>query len=273
MVVDIGPVSTLISASANQRISISQFNAAQLSQLGNNDGLAWSAFTWLADNTLYVTKGRTYLNTQTAPWLSKPVGNQQLVDGRMKSIPTGSVAYNQANPNPNNSSAVVIEDSISSGNPNYTSGTSYTAALQGAYGANFNGFFQGNPENTTAGNFTSVGQVVRSDFYSMAPSSGYVKGTYLGYFEFATDGTMTYVAYPSTVPVIQSITRVGATTTITYTSGLYGTYTLRGANDLVAAGAQINWPAITTLVSGNNSVQIVTDTTSDAIKFYTITAQ
>jgi len=41
----------------------------------------------------------------------------------------------------------------------------------------------------------------------------------------------------------------------------------------VTAGAQTNWPAITTLVTGDTSVHTVTDTTSDPIKFYTITAE
>src|SRR5271167_4419170 len=75
MVVDIGPVSTLTGAGVNQRIPISQFNSTQLAELGNNNGLSWSAFTWLADDSLYVTQARTSLGGQTTPWVSKPPGN------------------------------------------------------------------------------------------------------------------------------------------------------------------------------------------------------
>ena len=79
--------------------------------------------------------------------------------------------------------------------------------------------------------------MVRSDFYQLTPTSGYALGTWLGYFELSTNGAMTYVAYPSTTPVITSITRSGTTTTINYTTGLYGTYTLRGTNSLTSGTA------------------------------------
>ncbi|MDD5138777.1 MAG: hypothetical protein PHY43_00785 [Verrucomicrobiales bacterium] len=273
MVVDIGPVATLTGASANQIIPVSQYNATQLGELGNNNNLNWSAFTWLGNDTLYVTSPRSSVDQQTAPWLSKAAGSQDNVALRMATIPVGSAAYNLANPNPNNTSTVVIEESASAGNANYPSGNSYSTALQGSYGNNFDGTFQGNPEKTTPNNFQTAGKVVRSDFYQMTPNDGYAQGTWLGYFELAPNGTMTYVAYPSTVPVIQSINRTNTTTTITYTAGLYGTYTLRGAADLATAGAATNWPAITTLTSGDNAVHTVTDTTTDDIKFYTITAQ
>ena len=120
--------------------------------------------------------------------------------------------------------------------------------------ANFNnGTFSGNPENSTPGDFSTSGTVVRSDFYQMTPTASLGKfGTFLGYFEFAPDGTMTYVAYPSTVPVISSISRSGAVSTINYTTGLYGTYTLRGTNTLSSGVSATNWPAITTLTSGDH---------------------
>jgi hypothetical protein len=273
MVVDIGSVTALTSLSPNQRITISQYTTTQLNQLGDYNGLNWSAFTWLSDHTLFVTSPRSSLDVQTSPWLANSVGNQQLVDGRMANVPVGSASFRSHSPNGNNSSMAVIESSTTSGNANYTSGTSYTTALLGAYGGFFNGLFQGNPEIATAGDFTDVGPVVRSDFYSMAPTDGYAEGTWLGYFEFATNGVMTYVAYPSTPPVIQSISRTNIASTLKYTTGLYGTYTLRGTNTLTSGAAMINWPAISTLTSGDNSVHTVTDTTGDAIKFYTITAQ
>jgi hypothetical protein len=273
MVVDIGPVSTLTSASPNQRITISQYNSTQLAELGTRNSLGWSAFTWLGNDTLYVTSPRSSLNQQTAPWLSKTAGSQDNVVQRMATIPVGSVAYNTANPNPNNTANVVIEESASAGNLNYPSGNSYSTALLGSYNGNFDGNFQGNPEKTTANNFQTAGKVVRSDFYSMVPNDGYAQGTWLGYFELNTNGVMTYVAYPSSVPVIQSVARTNTTSTITYTAGLYGTYTLRGTSNLASAGNPTNWPAITTVTSGDNNSHTVTDTDAAAVKFYSITAQ
>jgi hypothetical protein len=273
MVVDIGPASVLTGASPNQRITVSQYNATQLAELGSLNSLNWSAFSWLGDNTLYVTSPRTSVDQQTAPWLAQTAGSQNNVALRMATVPTGSAAYNLANPDPNNTSTVVIEESTSAGNANFPSGNSYSTALLGAYNGNFNGTFQGNPEKTTANNFQTAGKVVRSDFYQLTPNSGFAQGTWLGYFELAPSGTMTYVAYPTTTPVIQSLSHTNTTTTITYTAGTYGTYTLRGTTDLTTAGAQTNWPAITTLTSGDNASHTVTDTTAAAVKFYSITAQ
>ena len=54
MVVDIGPVSTLTGASVNQRIPITQFTATHLAELGSRNSLAWSAFTWLANDTRFM---------------------------------------------------------------------------------------------------------------------------------------------------------------------------------------------------------------------------
>ena len=84
---------------------------------------------------------------------------------------------------------------------------------------------------------------------------------------------MTYVAYPSTPAVFASVSRSGAVNTITYTTGLYGTYTLRATNNLTSGTAMINWPAIATLTSGDTKTHTITDTTTDNVRFYTITAQ
>jgi hypothetical protein len=107
----------------------------------------------------------------------------------------------------------------------------------------------------------------------MTPASGYSLGTFLGYFEFAPDGTLTYVAYPSAVPVINSISRSNNVSTINYTTGLYGTYTLRGTNTLNSGVAATNWPAISTLTSGATTSGAYMDTDASPNKFYIITAQ
>ena len=272
MVVDAGPVSTLTNATANQRIPITQYTGTQLAAVGTN-GVSWSAFTWLSDNTLFVTEARNSLGQQTIPWQAKSSSAQSGTALLMATIPPGALdelnllVYSVSTP-----TAVVEEDS-SSGNPNYTDGLSYHDALTGSYGGQFDGTFVGNPENTTSNNFTLKGAVVRSDFYQMTPTSGYALGKWLGCFELSTNGVMTYVAYPSTTPVIASIARSNGTTTITYTAGLYGTYTLRGTNSLTSGTAMANWPAITTLTSGDTATHTITDTTTDNVRFYTITAQ
>jgi hypothetical protein len=271
MVVDVGQsLSTLTNATSNQRISITGYTGTQLAAVGTN-GVSWSAFTWLNDDTLFVTKARASLGQQTTPWQAQSASVQFGTVGRMETIPPGAV--DELNLNPVSTATAVVEEDSSAGNPNYTDGVSYHDALAGAYGGQFNGTFVGNPENTTLNNFTTSGPVVRSDFYQMTPTSGYALGKWLGYFELSTNGAMTYVAYPSTTPVIASINRSGASTTITYKAGLYGTYTLRGTNNLASGTAMADWPAITTLTSGDKATHTVTDTTMDNVRFYTITAQ
>jgi hypothetical protein len=280
LVVDAGPISTLTSASPNQRISITQYSVSQLnSAFGNANAVSWSAFTWFDDSvsppsaqwTLFVTKPRTSLNKQTSPWVDANADSQQNPALRMQTIPVGAnvnLAFNGLN-----SPTAVIDQNSSADNPNYPQGQSYNDALFGSAGGNFNNTFQGNPENTTPADFTTSGMVVCSDFYQMTPTSGFGTGILLGYFEFATDGTMTYVAYPSAVPVIKSINRASNTTTISYTTGLYGTYTLRGTNTLSSGMAATNWPAITTLTSGDTATHTYPDTDASPNKFYIITAQ
>ena len=272
MVVDAGQISTFTSAAPNQRIPITQYTGTQLAKVGTN-GVSWSAFTWLSGNTLFVTKPRTSLNSQTTPWpcASSPV--QSGTVARMVTIPPGALDELNLLVYPVSTPTAVVEEDNSDGNQNYTDGVSYDDALTGAYGGDFNGTFAGDPENTTLANFTTSGSVVRSDFYQMTPTSGHASGTWLGYFEFSTNGAMTYVAYPSTPPVIASINRSGTTTTINYTAGLYGTYTLRGTNSLTSGTPMANWPAITTLTSGDTATHTITDTTTDSTRFYTITAQ
>jgi hypothetical protein len=275
LVVDAGPISTLTtSASPNQRIPITQYTAGQISAAFTiSDGIDWSAFTWLSDNTLYITQARTSLNSQTSPYYETSSSVQHGTDARMATIPPGALAkmgFNGAN----TATAVIEPDGISA----YTSGSSYGNAWLGAYGGYFNGNFSssvGDAENTAPSGFSTSGSVLRSDFYQLSPTGSLGQiGTFLGYFEMAADGTLTYVAYPSTVPVIKSISRANGVSTIKYTSGLYGTYSLRGTNTLNSGVAPASWPVIATLSDANPSVvQQYLDTDSRSTKFYFITAQ
>ena len=245
----------------------------QLADVGTN-GVSWSAFTWLSDNTLFVNPvARTSVNQQTAPWTES--SSQSGPVQRMETIPPGAADEFNLLVYPESTATAVVEEDVSSDNPNYTDGVSYHDALTGSYGSDFDGKFQGNPENTTANNFTTKATVARSDFYQLTPSGGpgTPAGKWLGYFELNTNGAMTYVAYPSTTPVFSSITHSNTSTTINYTAGLYGTYTLRGTNSLTSGVAMSNWPAITTLTSGDTATHSSTFTDTNRIRFYTITAQ
>ncbi|MEJ0088553.1 MAG: hypothetical protein WDM80_02145 [Limisphaerales bacterium] len=268
LVVDAGPISTFTNLAPNTRYVISTFTGDQLGQVATN-GVSWSAFT-------YLRRRFTFHDPAPRP-LGCPdgsvAGGQRQQPARLRQrigkIPPG--AKENLNYNVVNTVTAVIEPDISAGNPNYITGLSYRDAYVGATGGSFNNTFSGSPENTTSGSFTSDGNVARSDFYQLPPVANQL-GKWLGYFELSTNGVLTYVAYPSSKPVIKSISRAGDVSTISYVTGLYGTYTLRGTNNL-SSGISTNWPAISILTSGDTAVHTATDTDSSDIKFYIITAE
>ncbi len=280
LVVNAGPVSALISLAPDTRLPISGFTGAQLALVGTN-AVSWSAFTWFdgsaspasAQWTLFASKARANLNTKTSPWQAFPQDSQNAVGLDMSSVPRG--ALDNINFNGLNTSTAVVEPA-NSGNQNYVTGQSYSTTIDpnGLSDFNFGGDFQGNPENTTPANFTTAGNVVRSDFYQVPASDaggGPVK--FLGYFEFSTNGVMTYVAYPSAAvvaPAIVSIVRNGTTNTVTFTTGANGTYTLCGTNSLGAPRS--TWPALTA-ISGNGGQRSLTDVDAGGAKFYLVKGQ
>ena len=274
MVVDAGPVSTFTGASHNQRIPITQYTGAQLApDLGTN-GVSWSAFTYLGDSTLFMTRARPSVNVQSTPWLSESQPAQSGVASEMATIPPGALDEFNLLVYPESIPTAVVEEDSSSDNPNYTDGNSYHYALTGAAGGFFDGKFEGNPENTTSNNFTSKALVQRSDFYQLTPTGSFNQsGTWLGYFELNTNGAMTYVAYPNSTPSVTGFSRSGATATISYISGMYGTYNLIATNKISAPIS--TWPVVGgNLSSGDNSIHTVQDTDSvNTNKFYMIEGQ
>lgn len=284
MVVDAGSISTYLGYGANTSHVISDYSASQFSGsslgFGSLNGMFWSAFTWQSDNTLYMTAPRSAstLSAQSVPWVPSTSEGQNLTTLRMAKMVVG--AKQEAGIDSASTTSAILTEDNSVNNSNFGtgpgSGTSYRDAILGQTStANFNTTFQGVPEQKTpsgsgTANFTAGGKVQRSDFYQLTP--GAASAVWLGYFELNTNGVMTYVAYPSTQPVIQSISRSGNQTTINYTTGLYGTYTLR-SNAGVAGTPQLSWTSVSTLASGDNAVHSITFTDTAATSFYTITAQ
>ena len=284
LVVDAGPVSAFVSAAHNSRTTISAYSTTQLNDIGGANGVSWSAFTWTNGNSLFVTQARSSLIAQTTPLPDESSTFFSLAGGLMNTIPAGATNFfngvvNISAPYSDSTAAAIIEDYYSyntifnQANSTYLTGKSYYNALVGGQGGNFNGYLTHNPENTTLSTFTTSGQVSRSDFYLLTPTSGYSQaaGTYLGYFELNTNGVMTYVAYPTAVPVITSSSFATNTTTINYTTGTYGTYTLHATNSAGLAAPKSTWPVIATLSTGDTSLHIVTDTTTDTNRFYILT--
>ncbi len=276
LVVDLGQYTPLASGTPNQRIPLTRLSASQITfAFGDAGSLNWSALGWLGDNTLLVTRKRTDLGKQSLTPSSANNALQAAAAQSMSAVPTGANYQFVSGPYVANSTSSSVVEPESAANYPAQQGKSYKNALFGSGSfPNFGGTLpSGDPEVATAADFATAGTVVRSDFYQIPPGSGTAGVTYLGYFEMAANGTLTFVAKPSAIPAIKSISRTGNDSVISYTAGLYGTYTLRGINSLTSGVAMTNWPALTTLTSGDTAVHSVTNTTTDNIRFYTITAQ
>ena len=125
----------------------------------------------------------------------------------------------------------------------------------------------------------SIGTV--SGSYGLGVSNLTAGTTYnyrvVAYNEYGTNfgGNLTFTTSGSSAPAVPVITYFNRTTnltTIAYTTGNGGTYTLRGTNILANAGARTNWPAIASVV-GDGLIHTNMDPDITGIKFYVITAQ
>ena len=271
LVVDAGPITTLKGYAVNSTNLISSYTPSQLSEIGNFNSVFWSAFSFGSDSTLYMTRARGFqhYNTPSTPWVDTSATVQNATIQRIQQIPIGAANNYKAGLNdPASTPGAIVEDDSSSGNPNYPTGLSYHDALFGQFGApTWASNFQGSPENSTT-NFNGGDLVERSDFYQLAPGTG--TSTLLGYFQLTSSGVLTYVAYPSSPAGLSAITENSTSHTITYTTGTYGTYSLRATSNIAAPIS--TWPILQTLPNNVKNATTV-DVTTDAVRFYTITAQ
>jgi hypothetical protein len=274
LMVNIGPISVFTNMTANTKMTITGYTGTQLAQVATNS-VGWSAWTYFDEsitgtNTLFMTRPRTSLNNQTAPYAIQNHNSYIQVISKMGAIVQGAI--DNANYSAFNSSSAVLESD--SWNEGEGGSLSYYSGLGTTF--DFNGSFQADPEQYNPANFTTSGNPLRSDFYWLYPSSASkLKAVFLGYFELSTNGVMTYTAYPTpalVTPTILSITRTGTTSTVTFTTGSSGTYFLRGTNSLTTGTASTNWPSISS-VAGDGSNHSLSDVTTSTNKFYIITAQ
>ena len=275
LVVNAGSISYFTNLAPNTKVTITAYTGTQLSQVATNSvgWSAWACFDEVADptatNTLFMTKPRTSLNVQTSPYNIRTHTSYGYVIGELSPIVQGARDNANYSATYNTSLAVLEPDSW-----NEVLSLSYYTGLGTTF--DFGGSFQADPEQYNPANFTTSGNPLRSDFYWLYPSSASnKKAVFLGYFELSTNGVMTYTAYPSptvVAPTIISFTRTGSTSTVTFTTGNSGTYTLRGTNSLTSGTPSTNWPAITS-VGGDGSNHSLSDVTTSTGTFYIITAQ
>ena len=273
-VVNIGKATNYNNVAAGKTIVITNFSATQFGTAfaGGLDGVSWSVAganrypalnTNLAENTLWASRARENVGSQSAPWVRFGFYSQASSGSQFDIVGVNARDYSSSvASNANNTATGVIIPTTS----DYAFTTVVTA------GGNFDGNFQGSIVNATAADFTSdSANLSRSDLYELLPGSGYPDGRYLGYFELKPDGSLTFntLAPAPTRPTITSITRSGGISTVSFTTTSSFTHRLRYTTAAGLATPVATW-SIGSSVTGTGSVLSLQNTDAAAITFYTI---
>jgi hypothetical protein len=291
LVVDAGPVSgsTFVGSPIGSTNNITTYTAANLNGMTLNSA-SWSAVGWENDGTLYITKARqdkynngfgypaNYPNVQSAPWSPTSANPVGAFLNNLESMVNGAVNCKAApfsSGKTQSTTAVYTPPSATGQIRTFGSGLSYGDVIN-PLGVNGNPnfeFFQGDPEFDNLSSFVIDNLVARSDLYKISADGSTV--TWLGYLELnPSTSLMTFVHAPDTTPVITKITRAGGVTTILYTTGVNGTYTLLATNSAGLTAPKSTWPVVATLTSGDLLTHTNTDTdTTSTNKFYIISGQ
>jgi len=277
LIVDAGPVSTFTNMAIGSKKTIT-CSASQLAKVGTNN-VAWSAcaayYNFPVSDDTWLTKPRTSLNTPTSPFNTGTPQRMSYVAGDIDGGGQG-LGYDATYISDTviNTATVVAETEAGHKTAQQATGDCYyfwvgLPTSDGTTPANFNGDAPGVVEKTTPANFSTSGQPVRADFYQLLSRSGTnnnTPGKYLGYFEFSTNGVMTYNAGPW-CPTITAVTRKQTTNTISFTTVPGWTYSLLATNKLTAP--QSTWPVIGSSSSTGTSLSLK-DVTANGSCFYII---
>jgi hypothetical protein len=277
--VDVGQASLYYGATPGSSIPITAYTStSQLMTLFSTvDGLSWSVGGCVPNagdsgdpskprTTLWVTDPRSNPNAPATPWIRQSSYTQAGADSHIVAILINAQTWASsavADSVTNTPTAVAIP----SGDGDNASGS------LGALG-NYLGTFQGDLENTTPTNFDSAGSPSRSDLYELQPGSG--SGTYLGYFELATDGSMTFYgpALTSTLPApsLSASTDGAGNIFISFLTTTNSTYSLSYTNAAGLTAPVATWPTVSTNLTGDGTVKAFQQTISGAGAFYSVTA-
>lgn len=304
LVVNLGNITNFIAMPIGTQSNLVLPSASQLSDAFTNgyQNVQWSAFSTFSGPTPWVTPLGTY--PQSTIWYTLPrvaAGTQTAAPGRLAGGSQGAVrdlmlavglngttlSQNEVTTNADNNTGLVRE--IVSGNASSIL-TAFIGDLQTNTIGDFQGqYFNANVENINPNTFTSATQ---SDLYQSVPSSviggrgavtnidpitGQTNGSsyYIGYFTFNTNGTMTFNrAATSTAPPAPNltITSIGGTNTIWFTTTNGATYTLLYTNLPGITSARSNWFTLGSPITGNGGTTNFTDSTVTPGRIYTVTA-
>ena len=301
VVVDIGQASSYTTLTVGTTISVPGYSASQLtgSYQSLND-LSWSVFGGFnagsgypgyVRNTLWLTVPRTNNAVRSSDATRLIYTQQQSTKSEMSNIPSGAGQISQAL-----GAGTFVTSSFVREPTSYAS--QILSASMGGIVDSTQGTLKdtwpasepntGNLEGLTPDDFSSG--TVRSDLYEVWPMTDGTGATvvdphtgtsglawHVGYFEFHTDGTMTFTrAAANTAPPTQvtlHITRTNTTSTISFGSSSGVTYTLYYTNSAGLRAPVSTWPSQVGTISGDGTTRSFQDTTTDPTRFYRVLEQ
>jgi hypothetical protein len=296
LVVNLGNVTNFIAFAPGKTIDISAFSPTQLSDAFPDgfQNLQWSVsagfpglVSWAGypKSSIWYSLPAPDASTQSQTPQRYGLNAQLTVQKRIQGIGTGAylISTGLGATNADNNVRLVREPY----DPNSIQDLTY---------------FMGDASDPTLGDFgglsitVSVENVVpsvfaspaRLDLYQSVPMGAVdpITGStgplaYLvGSFILNTDGTMTFTRGSSVTPpppppppTLVAVTRSGNASTIYFTTTNGATYTLYYANAAGLGGPVSSWAASSATVVGNGGTNSLSDTTTDAIRFYRVGAQ
>jgi hypothetical protein len=290
LVVNIGAATNYARLTIGTSVTISNFTPAQLREsFPTFNSLSWSAtaggggsVAGYPNNSLWLTVPRTDPNVPSPNPMRQTYAIQQTVLVQVQSILLGAAYLSSVIGTSNqNNNLVLVQEPINdesdlsafiSGKTDATVGT-----LRGT-------LWYDNAEITTPTSFTSP---VRSDFYEIRPNgfpdphTGANSGPayYLGYFEFATNGAMTFTRAEATTPPVSppapqpTIHLAGNGVTISFATTNGATYSLYYTNLAGILAPVTTWATGPSTVTGDGTTKSFTDQSTDPNRIYRVGAR
>jgi hypothetical protein len=287
--VDIGPATNYYGAAIGSVLQVNQSGTYNTSLLNSTfsslDTLSWSVSGCVPNagdsgdpayppDTLWLTSPRLAPLVLGTAWLEYGANPQAAVANEIGAIQFNAGQYSAtlAQGPANTGSAILIPVGSFSCDPFLGPVQTLPQGGSSAIG-NFIGKFQGNVENTTPADFTTnpMSQPSRSDLYVLepAPSRTNPAGTYLGYFELETNGSMLFYRLAAPPPAL-GVAVSGTTSTISFLTGVGATYTLYYTNAAGLFSPVGTWTKVTGNVTGDGTVKSFQVTTTDTNRFYEV---
>jgi hypothetical protein len=286
--VNIGSITNYASLAVGTTVSINQYTVSQLTNaigVSTFDNVEFSVTAAASEgepvnfafplDTVWVTRARSNPANQSSSFARASDAALSATGTKIDTLGNQAAEYSAprlTDPLVNTSTAVAIppansqscESSIGPGNNSKLGGT-FAVAI----------------ENRAPSPFTSA---IVSDLYvdvpagDLDPANGNAtsgNASFLGFFTFNPNGTMTFTRAAVTAPLppkpTLTVSRNGNVNTISFQTTSTATYTLFFTNSAGLSAHITNWPSKPSF-KGDGAMDQVTDTTTDTNRFYVVSA-